>query len=832
MLATTKINELFLTSQNDIARLMTEMRKLQKDSSYANLTPFRFDAGNYTEVVYISIPMASNKKSFKVSLSKNNFIDQIIDRIAEGVKEVIDGEESTSLAAQWVLEAMAVRYEDEMTSAAIKYLDLDVVRRMSPELGAAMMTDANLSYDAFRHILRYLKYHLNGKGILPTETNIRNLIPRANLPNCKRITFQNEIIKYFWEGVDTTVTCALPYVLQHDVLQNAAKVHLVLGADHGQGAFLGTVKVIFKDANNRTVGSYELVMGQIECKKDTFDLLKQTIFPTWNESLHRLKKNKVIVFDKNTDEAASLNMPYIISFEEEAPQTTSANVLPLVIEHMVMTGDIQFYTLCLGKEHSSGSWCWACRLSHKQWQLPVEKRENINAEDKEPWTIDTLCDHATQITGGDQTRTRKPQPNIKRGVSHTPPIDALDINMYVPPPLHLQLGLVNHAWNKGFKLWVDNRVEDVPEEILLTRSELIMAELKTDQMGDDIDELKQDISDLVGEKMDINAKLKERDANKQLVLRLQSKERLEVKETYTEIAQRLALLREEKKDLCEILERLKKDKQKAKKKFDEAKKKCTWEDRLMVAKIEEILEEHNISMGQYHGRDLEGPATHRLLQNSNEIFRKIKDLLLKDCKSGIPPAEIEEMCESYRYLFLLLESLFHYIRKPNESFTSNDKKNLQRVVLLTMKQWRALNLSVTVKAHIIEDHLIDYIERYGGLGDFHEEFIERLHQDTKRFRRRMGHLQDFKKKCDAVTCWRRLENLDIVKDAQQKVAYASKRNLKRYKDGLESESNENKKAHREKIEKSRENLLTELESIEGFGSKSLTDNERFRVEQS
>ena len=48
--------------------------------------------GNYTEVVYVSaIPMASNKKSFKVSLSKNKFIDQIRDRIAEGVKEeVID----------------------------------------------------------------------------------------------------------------------------------------------------------------------------------------------------------------------------------------------------------------------------------------------------------------------------------------------------------------------------------------------------------------------------------------------------------------------------------------------------------------------------------------------------------------------------------------------------------------------------------------------------------------------------------------------------------------------------------------------------------------------
>ena len=58
VLARTKINELFLISQDDIALLMNEMRKLQKDSLHDNLTPFRFDAGNHTEVVYVPIPMA------------------------------------------------------------------------------------------------------------------------------------------------------------------------------------------------------------------------------------------------------------------------------------------------------------------------------------------------------------------------------------------------------------------------------------------------------------------------------------------------------------------------------------------------------------------------------------------------------------------------------------------------------------------------------------------------------------------------------------------------------------------------------------------------------
>ena len=83
------------------------------------------------------------------------------------------------------------------------------------------------------------------------------------------------------------------------------------------------------------------------------------------------------------------------------------------------------------------------------------------------------------------------------------------------------------------------------------------------------------------------------------------------------------------------LDLLKKEKQTAKKRFDEAKKKCTWEDRLMVAQIEDILEDHNISMGQYHGRDMEGPATTRLMENAEDIFIKTKQLLLNNCKSGI-----------------------------------------------------------------------------------------------------------------------------------------------------------------------------------------------------
>jgi len=129
-------------------------------------------------------------------------------------------------------------------------------------------------------------------------------------------------------------------------------------------------------------------------------------------------------------------------------------------------------------------------------------------------------------------------------------------------------------------------------------------------------------------------------------------------------------------------------------------------------------------------------------------------------------------------MFLLLEGLIHYMKLPNEVVTEKDKTDLERFIKLTMKMWRALNLSVTVKAHVVESHLLSQIEMYKGLGDFVEEFIELLHQDTKRFRRRMGHLPDFEQQSSAMIFWNRLENLASVQDEQEKVLSGSK--LKRH----------------------------------------------------
>ena len=52
------------------------------------------------------------------------------------------------------------------------------------------------------------------------------------------------------------------------------------------------------------------------------------------------------------------------------------------------------------------------------------------------------------------------------------------------------------------------------------------------------------------------------------------------------------------------------------------------------------------------------------------------------------------------------------MQKPNELLSQKDKDDMKSFIRMTMKQRRALNISVTVKAHVLESHLNDQIEYY------------------------------------------------------------------------------------------------------------------------
>ena len=77
----------------------------------------------------------------------------------------------------------------------------------------------------------------------------------------------------------------------------------------------------------------------------------------------------------------------------------------------------------------------------------------------------------------------------------------------------------------------------------------------------------------------------------------------------------------------------------------------------------------------------------------------------------------------------MFDSLFSLSRTLTDKITTVIIDKLETVIDQTMTYWRNLRLSTKmVKIHGIEDHLLNQIKDYGGIGDFIEDFIEQAHQ--------------------------------------------------------------------------------------------------------
>ena len=67
-----------------------------------------------------------------------------------------------------------------------------------------------------------------------------------------------------------------------------ASVDFVIGADHGQGSFRAGVKVIYRKADRSVAATAIYGLGEIECAKDTGDLLALAFCPKLNAALKRI----------------------------------------------------------------------------------------------------------------------------------------------------------------------------------------------------------------------------------------------------------------------------------------------------------------------------------------------------------------------------------------------------------------------------------------------------------------------------------------------------------------------------------------------------------------
>ena len=68
------------------------------------------------------------------------------------------------------------------------------------------------------------------------------------------------------------------------------KVDIIVGGDHGQEKFHAYIKTILRDGEDNILDMFVSKVGHIDCKKDTYDVLKKSIAGPLNEAMKRLKE--------------------------------------------------------------------------------------------------------------------------------------------------------------------------------------------------------------------------------------------------------------------------------------------------------------------------------------------------------------------------------------------------------------------------------------------------------------------------------------------------------------------------------------------------------------
>ena len=514
---------------------------------------------------------------------------------------------------------------------------------------------------------------------------------------------------------------------------------MVFGGDHGQRAFRSGAKLILRGPNKVVK---EFPIGKIEIGKDNSEILANTLFGPFNDGIGRMTNGRICsgidpdgnILVMSTEDGRVIYATFSLAGKRHETDT----VLQEIPFRVFMTGDLAYYAICHGKENSTSHWCPFCMLSHANWQ-------DSGHELGELWDLDKIADTAEQVTNAAGTTREK-------GVMMMALITTIGIDRYVCPPLHMLLGIGNTILS-DFIDWVDKRdgLEKLPLSLLSARADY------TESLSD-VDDFKEEQMvwvQLIGPNL---AQLRiERNGwvtyLKQTTISME--ERQSAVQEKTVVTEEIKDLVNDKKEIDESLKYVR-DAARAKKKLLETEEKdFPMASRAIRAVIEQDhLKPNGVDRAAHHGGDLTGPSVQNLMRKADAIFEGIKEFLIAEIlasntTSGAQEVEIADRCDRTAMCLKLFDGLISITYKTSEQVNEDLEGTLANATdysAKAMASWRSLGLSVTLKAHLGEDHVCNQIRDFNGTSDFNEEFVERLHQEGVRTNRRVQTMRDRTKK--------------------------------------------------------------------------------------
>jgi hypothetical protein len=139
--------------------------------------------------------------------------------------------------------------------------------------------------------------------------------------------------------------------------------------------------------------------------------------------------------------------------------------------------------------------------------------------------------------------------------------------------------------------------------------------------------------------------------------------------------------------------------------------------------------------------------------------------------------------EAYSVYFLLVDGVFSTLHKtpedfPNEVEFQRELASLKTRVKQTVKAWRDLGMSLTLKPYALEDHGAPHYERWRELGDLVEEFVESFHQQGLRENVRLRSMRDRRQRrfCQLAR-WRHLARVTGAREKRVEIKDERKRKV-------------------------------------------------------
>ena len=198
-----------------------------------------------------------------------------------------------SKAALWAMKAIASEYEVEFIQAAEDCGYPILTRKMDEATAAAMSYESNTLKKNSRIISQYLSQAYGMRFTLPESTIEEKLGADHLVPDCGMWTNNGETIHYWTKAMDGVMIKTLARECKHSLVEmkKVASVDIVVGGDHRQGKFRAMIKIILRYVDVELKNKMIVIkVGHIEAKKDTYEILKNTVTLEMNDAIKRIKQ--------------------------------------------------------------------------------------------------------------------------------------------------------------------------------------------------------------------------------------------------------------------------------------------------------------------------------------------------------------------------------------------------------------------------------------------------------------------------------------------------------------------------------------------------------------